>query len=102
MAIILLSGCMGSAQRPETGLRPWAEQLELEVGEPGVFDDGALVVTPIEIGDAHAVVRIERSNNSTEGRLTTDSGGFLTVPPYRVYLLSAETNRRAVIAVGRD
>lgn len=66
----------------------------------GIFADGSLVITPTEVGDAHALVTIEGSDTPSGGRLTTDPGGFVTVPPYRIYLLSADAGRRAVIAVG--
>lgn len=99
LLLILATGCMGSGAMSRDGQGPWTERLELEVGERGTFADGSLVITPTEIGDAHALVTIEGSDTPSGGRLTTDPGGFVTVPPYRIYLLSADAGRRAVIAV---
>lgn len=100
LLLILPTGCMGSGAMSGGGEDPWTERLELEVGERGIFADGSLVITPTEVGDAHALVTIEGPDTPSGGRLTTDPGGFVTVPPYRIYLLSADAGRRAVIAVG--
>ena len=100
LLLILATGCMRSGAVRGDGQGAWTERLELEVGERGIFADGSLVVTPTEVGDAHALVTIEGSGTSSGGRLTTDPGGFVTVSPYRIYLLSADAGGRAVIAVG--
>lgn len=95
----LLAGCMTTipVEDPDT----WRQRAELAVGERAIYDGGAITVTLVEAGDSHAIVTVERDGISREGRITTDPRGFVTEPPYRIHLVSADADERAVIEVTR-
>lgn len=98
-AMLLIAGCRGTA--PTAEFDGWREQAELEVGGSAVFDEGAIRVVLTEAGDSHALVTVELGGSSRTGRLTTDPGGFVTFPPYRIRLVSARTDQRATLEVTR-
>jgi hypothetical protein len=95
----VVAAACATAPAPADGI--WSERVELTPGQRGSVDGGALAVVLLEVGDEHALVRIERAGSASEGRITTDPGGYVTVSSYTVHLLSADAGAQAVIEVRR-
>lgn len=101
----LAAGCMATVPAGEggtAGAAPRVQQVNLHLGERVNFDGGALRITLTGVGADEATVLIEENAVTREARLRPGSGGSVTVPPYRIQLVSTSVANTATVEVVKE
>lgn len=103
---LLLSACSTTVSRDGISNIPgeevWKTEVELQLGERALVDDGGLEVTLLRVGVDEASLMVEGRSGAREHTLRTGTGDSLHVPPYEIRLLETGIDDSARIQVRRQ
>ncbi|HEY7473219.1 MAG TPA: hypothetical protein VIE68_12820 [Gemmatimonadota bacterium] len=80
----------------------WKTEIELQLGERAMVDDGRLEVTLMSVGVDEAALMVEGQSGAREERVRTGAGGSLHVPPYEIRLLEIGIDDSARLQIRRQ
>lgn len=84
------------------GEEVWKTEVELQLGERALVDDGKLEVTLVGIGVDEASLMVEGRSGAREHSIRTGAGGSLHVAPYEIRLLEVGIDDSARIQIRRQ
>ncbi|HKY61540.1 MAG TPA: hypothetical protein VJP59_11070 [Gemmatimonadota bacterium] len=105
-AALVLSACnatvSGEGISNVPGEEVWKTEIELQLGERAMVDDGRLEVTLLRVGVDEASLMVEGESGAREESVRTGTGGSLEVPPYEIRLLEVGIDDSARLQIRRQ
>ncbi len=105
-AVLVLAACNATVSRDGISNVPgeevWKTEIELQLGERAMVDDGRLEVTLLRVGLDEAALMVEGRSGAREETVRTGAGGSLQIPPYEIRLLEVGIDDSARIQIRRQ
>ena len=105
-AALVLSACNATVSRDGISNVPgeevWKTEIELQLGERAMVDDGRLEVTLLRVGVDEASLMVEGDSGAREESVRTGTGGSLQIPPYEIRLLEVGIDDSARLEIRRQ
>jgi hypothetical protein len=105
-AALVLTSCSatvsGDGNSNVPGEEIWKTEIELQLGERAMVDDGRLEVTLLGVGVDEASLMVGGPSGTREESVRTGSGGSLQIPPYEIRLLETGIDDSARIQIRRQ
>ena len=105
-AALVLSACSttvsGDGISNIPGEEVWKTEIELQLGERAMVDDGRLEVTLLRVGVEEVSLMVEGDSGAREESVRTGTGGSLHVPPYEIRLLEVGIDDSARLQIRRQ
>ena len=105
-AALLLAACSATVSRDGISNVPgeevWKTEIELQLGERAMVDDGRLEVTLLRVGVDEASLMVEGPSGAREASVRAGTGGSLQLPPYEIRLLEVGIDDSARIQIRRQ
>ena len=103
---LVLSACnatvSGDGISNVPGEEIWKTEIELQLGERAMVDDGRLEVTLLGVGVDEASLMVEGESGAREEAVRTGAGGSVQVPPYEIRLLEVGIDDSARLQIRRQ
>ena len=103
---LVLAACDATVSRDGISNIPgeevWKTEIELQLGERAMVDDGRLEVTLLRVGVDEASLMVEGESGAREESVRTGTGGSLQIPPYEIRLLEVGIDDSARIQIRRQ
>lgn len=104
--MLVLSACNATVSRDGISNVPgeevWKTEIELQLGERAMVDDGRLEVTLLRVGVEEVSLMVEGQSGAHEQTVRTGTGGSLQVAPYEIRLLEVGIDDSARIQIRRQ
>jgi len=105
-AALVLSACnatvSGEGISNVPGEEVWKTEIELQLGERAMVDDGRLELTLLRVGVDEASLMVEGESGAREESVRTGSGGSPQIPPYEIRLLEVGIDDSARLQIRRQ
>jgi hypothetical protein len=105
-AALVLAACNATVSRDGISNVPgeevWKTEIELQLGERAMVDDGRFEVTLLRVGVEEASLMVEGESGAREESVRTGTGGSLQVPPYEIRLLEVGIDDSARLQIRRQ
>ena len=105
-AALALSACNATVSNDGISNIPgeevWKTEIELQLGERAMVDDGRLELTLLRVGVDEASLMVEGESGAREQSVRTGTGGSLQLPPYEIRLIEVGIDESARLEVRRQ
>lgn len=105
-AALVLSACNATVSRDGItnvpGEEVWKTEIELQLAERAMVDDGRLELTLLRVGIDEVTLMVEGESGAREETLRTGTGGSLRLPPYEIRLIQVGIDDSARVQIRRQ